>query len=215
MLKKMFKKILKKRGFTLVEMLVAMSIFMIFTGVLLYSYTDIVRSLREGNDYREMYSEARRVFETVVQEFRDGMVDYGNGVYQSGCNPSVFENGKQDIYLISKDGLTTTKLYLDEEVVKLKKWEKDSAEPPDDKAMSLNSSDVIVKEFKISPYPFVDPYDQRYVEYSGYQFHPQVRIEAVFEKEKRNGENFELELHTTISSRIYNQVYPIKAKCSS
>lgn len=185
----MLKRIRKQKGFTLVEMLVAMSIFAVFVGVMIGSYTGIVRGQREANDYRTMYAESRRVFESVIYELRDGMVDYG-------CN-NVKNPSLNELYLISKDGKTHTHIFEKEGVLKMKKG---SGEDKD-----LNSFEVKAKNVKFNFYPAVDPYDSEYVMKNGYQFHPFVNMKMTFEKEKRDGSFFTVDLETTISSRIYNQ----------
>lgn len=181
------KKILGQKGFTLVEMLVAMSIFVIFVGVLLGSYTGIVKSQRDANDYRVMYAEARHVFESVIAEFRDGMVDYGYYPWDP----------EQGFHVISKDG-KRSRIVVKEGVLKVVKGGRE---------VDLNS-EVSVTDFNIDVYPYVDPYDLDNVYFDGYQFHPLVSISAVFEKEKSGGEPYEVEFQTSVSSRIYNQVIP-------
>ena len=79
-MKKIFK---TKSGFTLIEMLVAMAIFVVFVGILVNSYSSIVKAYHEANDYRKMYVEARDIFETLTRELRDGMVDYEHVDYDS------------------------------------------------------------------------------------------------------------------------------------
>lgn len=184
----MLKKIRKQKGFTLVEMLVAMSIFAVFVGVMIGSYTGIVRGQREANDYRTMYAESRRVFESVIYELREGMVDYG-----CNRNPSLSE-----LYLISKDGKTHTHIFEKEGVLKMEKGLEEEKD--------LNSFEVKAKNVKFNFYPAVDPYDSEYVMNNGYQFHPFVNMKMTFEKEKRDHSFFTVNLETTISSRIYNQV---------
>lgn len=218
-----------RNGFTLIEMLIAMTIFVVFMGVLINSYSSIVRGQREANDYRILYSEARNVFEIVIQEFRDGMIDYANVKYGFGCNPSAFSGGISDVYIVSKDGRSKTRIFFEEPktdengaygVVKMAKGRllfgeaigKDPVELSME-ATSLNSADVGVKDFKVYVYPFVDPYDAQYVEDDGYQFHPKVTVIATFEKRKSNGEMQSVTLQTSVSSRIYNQVYAIN-KCA-
>lgn len=184
----MLKKIRKQKGFTLVEMLVAMSIFAVFVGVMIGSYTGIVRGQREANDYRTMYAESRRVFESVIYELREGMVDYGCSKFKS----------LNELYLVSKDGKTHTHIFEKEGVLKMKKG---SVEEKD-----LNSFEVKATDVEFNIYPAVDPYDSGYVMNNGYQFHPFVNMKMTFEKKKRDDSLFTVDLETTISSRIYNQV---------
>lgn len=187
-----------KKGFTLVEMMVAMAIFVTFTTVLIASYTDIVRSQREANEYRVMYVEARRVFETVVQELRDGMVDYAH--YSEG----TLVGPQEEIFMVSKDAMSKAHLKYDktDKVVKLARWKNLIWSDP----VNLNS-DVKVTNFRIYVSPVIDPYDQEYVEYDLNQFHPKVTVYAQFERQLASGKTYNMDLQTTVSSRIYNQVY--------
>lgn len=214
-------KILKQKGFTLVELLIAMSIFVIFVGILMNSYTSIVRAQREANDYRVMYAEARRVFDTVVQELREGTVDYWNAEYGFGNNPSVFINEIESLYLVSKDGRSYSHIrYIpaeeSEDSYGKIQLSKNSLLPNQfpgvdrpvfSDYIDLNTSEVNVADFEVYVYPFVDPYSDKYVKDDVFQFHPMVTVFASFEKEKAVGEPYKVDFQTTISSRVYNQIY--------
>ncbi|PJC38667.1 hypothetical protein CO044_03725, partial [Candidatus Peregrinibacteria bacterium CG_4_9_14_0_2_um_filter_38_9] len=174
-----------KRGFTLVETLIALGIFAMFMSVLIGSYAGIVRSLKEANDYRVMYSDARRVFDTVVSEFREGMVDYGNVYYGNGCDLEHLSGSSDEIHLVSKDGSMFTT------ISKVEKKEKDSGWDIQvskglAKEVILNSPEVNVKAFQVFAYPHLDPYDQKNVFKDSYQFQPFVLVKVTFEKEKFN-----------------------------
>lgn len=210
-------KIKKIAGFTLVEMLIAMAIFMVFTGVLIGSYSSIVRSQREANEYRIMYATARNVFETLIQELRDGMVDYEK-MFTTGVSGDVV------IHLISKDGAVKTEVSyqkIDDQggggVVSLSQKYLSFGNAPGSNdglygsasVITLNDPEVVkVSKFKIYYSPSIDPYDPKYVNYDKNQFHPRVTIYAEFEKELSNGKIYTMDLQTTVSSRIYSQVYP-------
>lgn len=198
-----------KSGFTLVETLIALGIFAMFMSILIGSYSGIVRSLKEANDYRVMYSDARRVFDTVVAEFRDGMVDYGNSKYGGGCIPMLLDGAKNEVFMISKDGVSKTTISREEvdTAVESKKRGiiKVSKGPANE--VILNSPEVSVSKFDVFAYPHLDPYDQKNVFKDAYQFQPFVLVKATFEKQKYNGEMFSVSFETAVSSRIYNQVY--------
>ncbi len=214
-------------GFTLVEMLISMAIFMTFTGILISSYSGIVRAQRDANLYREMYVQARQVMETLVQELRDGMVDYGNGavvnVAQDGSISAVtVPDG--ELYLVSRDGATRTHVSYEKNgndtlpsVVKLKKSRLIAGKLPseagayknDISAVSLNDpASVKVSKFRLYFSPKIDPYDPKSVDYSTSQFQPRVTIYAEFRKDIGNGKFYTMDLQTTVSSRVYSQVYP-------
>lgn len=195
-----------QKGFTLVEMLIAMTIFITFTGILISSYASIVRSQREANEYRLMYSEARGVFESLTVELREGMVDYG---YYSG---GILTGGLSEIYLVSKDDQTRTYVKYDEAtgVVSVYKRVRDKITKVYSdfgEARDLNSSDVKVTKLKFYVSPVIDPYDPQYVENDLNQFHPKVTIYAEFTRELESEKTYTTSLQTTVSSRIYNQVY--------
>ena len=67
-----------------------------------------------------------------------------------------------------------------------------------------------VKVLELSFYvsPFNDPYDQDYYVNDVVQFQPKVTVYAKFEKElSGEREPFVMDLETTVSSRVYNQIY--------
>jgi len=66
----------KEAGFTLVELLISMSIFTVFLTIATNSYISIVRAQRETNTTRQMYSDLRNFINLVEDEMRDGSIDY-------------------------------------------------------------------------------------------------------------------------------------------
>lgn len=190
-------KIKIQRGFTLVEMLVAMAIFVMFTGVIINSYASIVQSQKQANDFRIVYADARNVFETLVGELREGMVDYK---HYGPSGVSEANAGLEELYLVSKDAGMKTK-------IKFKSNDKAvfiSREPNFDDVVKLNNN-VNIVDFKMYVSPVIDPYDPQFVGNDKNQFQPKVTIYAEFGDEEGDEKN--VKLQTTISSRIYNQVY--------
>lgn len=184
------------------EMLVAMAIFVAFIGIVINSYAVIVRSQREANEYREMYANAREVFDTVVLELREGMVDYN--YYDGGVV------GRQDsVVLVAKDGASRTYLTFNdaEGVLKMRKVGFDG----------LNELGVIsdaelgegmIEGFAFYVSPALDPYDSDSFSIDSVQFQPKVTIYGEFFKELSGArEPFMMDLQTTVSSRVYNQIY--------
>lgn len=216
----MKKRLNNKKGFTLVEMLVAMAIFVTFTAILLGSYQSIVKAQREANEYRLTYVEARQVFETIVAEFRDGMLDYGAYPEGSFSNDDSVKEWK----LISKDARSRTVFrYINGDTLQVNKQtlspdqksgqglsslEGALAEP--ENFVNLNS-EVKISNFKFKVTPVIDPYDIENFSKHFNQFHPKVTIYAHFVREFADGKrSYEMDLQTTVSSRIYNQVYAPK-----
>lgn len=179
-----------QKGFTLIEMLVAMSIFVGFIGILLNSYTTIVRSQRQANEYREMYVEARQIFDYVIGELREGMVDY---------RPATLSGRHEDLQLVAKDASYFVNFDYEAEdgSLTVDKRGFDGAELD---AFQLNDQVQIVDmAFYVSP--GVDPYAAENFADNAAQFQPKVTVWAMFEKD-----GYQMELQTTISSRIYNQI---------
>jgi prepilin-type N-terminal cleavage/methylation domain-containing protein len=191
----MIKKITEQKGFTLIEMLVAMSIFVMFIGVLMGSYTSIVKAQREANDYRSLYSEARRVFDKITEEVRDNAVYYGDSVNIS------FNSSSDVLRLISSDGTVWSGFaYKNNNVYFVEQ------RGADFKSYSLISDDkdgrLYVSEFDVFVSPAGDPYLNVYAD--SLQFQPKVTVFARFVLEKRSGDDpYFLDLQTTISSRFY------------
>lgn len=215
MIKNMFKTKRQQGGFTLVEMLIAMTIFMSFTGILISSYTGIVRAQRDANSYREMYVQARQVFDTLIQEFRDGMVDYAKVASPSGVTAPA------QVYLVSKDAQIKTEVdYIKDDkglgtLALIKTSLAPGNNPADSGAyilpntVNLNDPKLVnISKFNIYYSPAVDPYDPVNVRNNANQFHPKVTIYAEFTKDFGNGHTYSMDLQTSVSSRIYSQVYP-------
>jgi len=172
-----------KKGFTLIELLIAMTIFVVFLGVVVSSYASIIKSQRDTNDYRRIYSEGRTVFEKVVDEVRNGVLlfpDQNVGLDKSTLRLISNESGE----------IVQFKFYPEEGKLKIKEGFEE--------AYYLNSDDVKIEDFQFHIYPDRDPYASENVSFDYLQFQPQVTIFAEFEEG--------IPFQTTISSRTYNAV---------
>ncbi len=195
-------KIIKENsGFTLIEVLVSMSIFVVFVGILINSYSSIVKAYNEANEYRKMYVEARNIFDSLTREIRDGIYDYNDCDGHLACQ-----------VLISKDGQYRTTVSYSDPNLSLKKCK--LAEGLEIGVGSYNTcveetlnSELQITKFNFLASPNKDPYAEKNVNYDDIQFQPMITIYAEFTKENPFGDDFSFPLQTTISSRIYNQIY--------
>lgn len=191
-----------KKGFTLIEMLIAMVIFIVFTGLLLNSYMSVVKAIRGANEYRVMYSDARHVFDVITEVARESRY-YGKKLVGSdyrGFSP----NGVAEFTFYSADWARST----------LFKFEDDGVDGVDggrivmveDGGMTeqLHSDAVYVKDFRIYVWPLKDPYDQTEKFALINYFQPKVTITATFATKGMSGQEYSFDLQTTVSSRIYN-----------
>lgn len=223
---------MKKKGFTLVEMLVAIGIFSIFMGVLITSYMSVVKGLRGAEEYRELYADARHTFDTILENARNSTV-YG------GCGNAVdnFSSDLEKLSFCSTDGLKrVTFEYMDAEnlssgviggdvddgvgtggdenselarkVLKMTVEEKQDPLSLDSgyvlpEESVLNSEGVNIKSFSFKVFPATDPFKSSY---SDIPYQPVVIIDGVFERKSASvpSGSVEVELHTSVSLRTYN-----------
>lgn len=111
---------LRTRAFTLVELIISMLIFTIFIGVVASTFLLVSRSLREANEVRKVYTEARAIMDRLTQDVRLNTLDYGcyedaaNGSFDYGssfgeCSVGLSGTGSTSMLaLISSDGLHRT-----------------------------------------------------------------------------------------------------------
>jgi len=167
-------------------MLVAMAIFVIFTGLLMNSYIGIVKALRVTEEQRIMYSEARHVFDVLTEEARNATI-YG------ACNPTGLE-------FCSVEGIVRFIYDENQEVLKIER-EGVAAE-------ALHSDEIKITDFKTYVWPgespFIVPTEnvESYLNENLYQ--PKVTFVATFEKVAPSGKIESYDLQTSVSLRTYN-----------
>lgn len=66
----------RNHGFTLVELLVAMSIFVVVSLISVTVFAQIIRSQTYLNDRRNLQEEGRFLLEKIVKELKNGTIDY-------------------------------------------------------------------------------------------------------------------------------------------
>jgi len=138
-----------RSGFTLMELLVSIVIFMSFLGIVSQSYLNIVTTQRQANEIRKMYSDVRGFVDFLAEEVRLSEIDYGcyetsssiilpkggfglsSSVFKTECpeTNAIIAGGRTSVLLLaSKNGLekTAVKVEQDKEnpdrfIVKVKK----------------------------------------------------------------------------------------------
>jgi len=130
-----------KKGFTLIELLVSIAIFVIFMGVISLSYIGIVRSQRQANEVRAMYSDVRNFIESLSQDMRLGTIDYdcyqdvtntvspstpgsvkvsSNQCEFSGANRGTLPNASPYLAIVNKDQTQKVVYWFDKDFNELK-----------------------------------------------------------------------------------------------
>lgn len=108
------------KAFTLVELIISMLIFTIFVGVVASTFLLVSRSLREANEVRKVYTEARVIMDRLTQDVRLNTLDYvcyeaatgslaGYETSFNECTVGLGGTGATNVLaLISADGLHRT-----------------------------------------------------------------------------------------------------------
>ena len=216
-----------KKAFTLVELLVSMAIFVIFLGVVSTSYIGIVRSQRQANTVRKMYSEVRTLMDTMTTDMRLGSPDYDCYDASSDVNkcPAEIKNKLQlesdgsSVYLalINKNNFEKVFYWFDAGAQKIKvkrfnmvngAWapQADYTDQAEDGFKLLLADDIKVTNLTFIISPVVNPYshDLKIVNKNQFQFQPKVTVLLSVENLNSTLPPFHLNLQTTISSRVYS-----------
>lgn len=218
----------KQKGFTLIEILVAITIFMIFIISITRSYLDIAQSQRESNAVREIYSEMRYIYSLISEEARSKTIDYGCPAppdsqadiarsQSSACSDLMRIERRNYLALISGDGTQRTVFKIDDDLLTGEKalyiakenftgvtWEPAEGYRQNTFVeLKLNYVKINGFEFRIAP--LADPFASENIFCGPVQFQPSVSIYSSIEGKQRNVSDFKLDLQTTISSRVYNK----------
>lgn len=203
------------KAFTLVELIVSMLIFTVFVGVVTSTFIFTSRTLREANEVRKVYGEARFLVDRLTQEVRLNTIDYGclNDPFVSvspygECSLPSATGMTSVLPLISEDGQHRTVYRFDNgvfEVIELdwdvlmSTWELAAGysgfETFETRSVTLDDVGFVVAP-KESPYEHFSD--------NSSQFHPSVNIHVTAKStSSRFTESVPVLLQTTVSSRLY------------
>lgn len=181
-------------GFTLVEMLISISVLMIFLALASGSYTSLVSANRRANSTQKLYHEVRNVFDTLASEVRGGSIDYsqnnilgilhGNDGSGAADTRSLFQYDKTKkrilvLHQSSVPGLAEN-IWASQE----SDWQ------------PLTSEEFPVDDFSFTVFPAKNPYQAEHANDDSLQVQPSVAISLTM-----NGYEF----RTTYSSRTYGK----------
>lgn len=209
---------MNKKGFTLLELVISLGIFMIFTTAVISSFLSLTASTTRANLNREQVSEANQIFEYVESIAKENALDY------SFLEIAQQTNTSQTYAFISPDSLTR---YLVRSICPT------SANSPEDfcKVESsistrsnvsqefildgtlwtpLHSDNLKITKFEISSFPTTSPFTTDQIIEIENQFQPITHI--TLNLSRNTGDNYPeaitrlnpIILQTSISSRSYN-----------
>lgn len=206
-----------KQGFTLMELLISMVMFVLFLGLVAGSYINIVRAHKEANEIRKMYSDVRGLVDLLAEEIRLGTVDYDcyygaiqDGSCADGVASSLVAGRSGYLALMRKDGLRKAVFYYDGVSVNIMYFVKNPAgwapAPGFENGFrDLLSHKVEVSHLSFAIFPDVNPYSKDNYYKNEKQFQPKVTIFMTVKTSESVKSNFMLNFQTTVSSRVYSR----------
>jgi len=175
-------------AFTLVEMIIAITVFTIFIGFAISAYLSFHRADQEALVQRSLTMEAGTVMDTLTQDIKANKIDY-TAYAANECTNSLC--------LISADGTSTT-VYAWDSTTQALTVQKDGGE-----LLPLTSEQVYLNAASFTVFPTADPYDPANVSDDSVQFQPLVTLDLIFAAEGSVREEVTVQLKTSVSSRFY------------
>lgn len=200
----------KHSAFTLIEMVVAITIFTIFIGMAIGSFLFFHRAQQDAAASRKLIFEAENFVTIMTELVKENKIDYS---YKECtlCAEFEFVNAKNTdtIAFLSADEMTQTIVALDEDEEILTLLEKTFNEISQefenadgyDEATLLHTDDVYIESVNFRIFPNKDPFGD--VTNNDIQYQPNVKIEMTLKTLSRSGAEKKLNFETTLTSRIY------------
>ncbi len=199
----------QKPAFTLIEMIIAITVFTIFIGFAISAYLTFHRADQDALTNRSLLMESEAILNELSDATRENKIDYDSytGGSSSGGGAWTFEpvtisigdaRNEQTLYLISPDESEQIIYRWDSEAETL------SVERILDGTSSgeqiLNSENLKVTYVNFKIFPQEDPFADTSYEY---QYQPMVSFDLSFSMPGRMDAELTLELSTTVTSRYY------------
>lgn len=180
-------------GFTLIEIIVALGIFVIVVTLVTEIFTIIMSQQRRAYNIQQIHSDLRYTVEKIAQFIRLSTIDYNI------CNQSGYCEG-EDIYLRDQN-LQYIGIKKENDQIKICE-SSESCILPDAEWEALTSPDYKIVRFNIYYKPTSDPFGTP--PSSNYQPRITLVIEADL-PQKKLIERERITLQTTITSRVYKR----------
>jgi type II secretory pathway pseudopilin PulG len=217
----------QRSGFTLLELVIALGIFMIFMGAIMNSFIAITSAQQKANLSREGISEAKEILNFISVEGREKRIDYfcntGLSSTNNGSQEAEFE-ARNAFSLSCQIDLQTTKLVLinndglerilisadlipDSTFIQVSSIKQTRTSIfsnwQEVETIPLHSNRLKVRDFQVKISPTTDPYN---LENSQTLEHPIAQIILAVERnsQKPNQSAEPIVIQTSIASRAYN-----------
>jgi prepilin-type N-terminal cleavage/methylation domain-containing protein len=196
------KKLSRQKAFTLVEVIISVTIFSLFMGTAIGAYLSFHRAQYEAAIERSLMLEGDAILDQMTEDLRDFFIDYD--VYAS-VDDTIESN---TLFLVSPEGGHVVYDWNSEEGELTKQIFDDSGEPvpayKDPLLLHHDATEVSGLFFQI--FPSRSPYSSSAAGVSTLQYQPTVQIVLELERPGRLSEVVDLELQTSVTSRFYS--YP-------
>lgn len=205
----MLRKLLTKRrkGFTLLEIMVALTVFMIFVGIIMRSFVHLVGLQIEANRYRKVYSELNEVITLISTDAREFGIDY-ECLQTAECDP------KSKLGFVSRDGLQRRVIKVEKEdpteptspfllSYAIQDRTSRTADWPAESFQSLATRNTVFTNFSLELRPLTNPYDNATEVTAANLLQPSLSIFAEA-KVKSALDRPGVVMQTSVSSRLYN-----------
>lgn len=183
--------VLKKSAFTLIEMIIAITVFTIFIGFSISAYLTFHRADQEALTTRTLIMSAQGVMSALSDTIRESSIAYD----------SLSMLSTSELHLLSADGDVETVYVWDsvEETLSMQTF--DSAGDPLTDAVLLHSENTTVSYVSFSIFPSENPRDNPTED--ALQYQPFVTIDLSFSMPGRVREEVTMDLHTSVTTRFY------------
>ena len=212
----------RQEAFTLVEVIIAITVFTIFIGFVMSGYLAFHRAEQEAITARSLLFEIESAQDTVVQLAKQNKIDYesyaeedvyGSDILAQTVSRGVFADlvmtnamNTETLRLVSADGETQYTIFWDSEEETLSLYTLEGGAEAADAAGSailLHSEETRVDYVNFKIFPDEDPFLTENSDRSDLQYQPQVQIHMSFTRPGRVRDEVTIDLQTTVTSRFY------------
>lgn len=201
---KKFGRILRRAaGFTILEMLIAMSVFIVFITLSSSAYIGLMKANRLASDTQRIYRDVRHIFDSIAEEAHNNQIDFTCFDRQQqdlsgACLDNSINTAPNIIAFIAQTptGAERTLYKFENGSIKVLKQKRDASDLSWEGSewIPLIADATTFEEVSFSVFPLKNPYDSENVSEDGIQWQPSIRLTV-----KRG----EIVYHTTYSSRSY------------
>jgi len=190
----------KREAFTLIELIISITIFVVFMGFVMAAYLTFHSSQQRVAATRGMLLESESIFNLLGDEMNDHKIHYEYYATESFLGEDIsYTLEAQELVLISLDEEEFLRIYWEEDPEDEEKghlfYEIDGEEP-----LQLNGIGTSVDFASFRIFPDSNPYDtenQSDPDFPHFQPHVQVKMTL------SRGDEVSIDLQTTFTSRFY------------